>query len=362
MIEIPSDLHPDLVPLVFLLGNWQGAGVFDFPGSEKCNFGQEVTFTHDGRDFLEYVSHTWVLDADGEKVRPAGDRVRLLAHRRRPQGRGRDGPRPGRRRDLVRRARRQEAADRPGHRRGGPAQLRGPYTGGKRLYGYVKSDLMWVGEKATPEVELRPYMSAHLKKVVTPGRGDGPRTWTTCRTTASPSSSRTARARGRPVTWDFAGCRRAGSYTWARGEHRLEERPARARLPADAAAAAGAGGRRRSGHATPDDILVRGAADRGRGQHLHRLPDPGAAGGAGPGQPRPPGARRADVPPGRPPPPHPPGLPGLRRRSSRPTWRSAAQFTDEAAGTIRLRDRHEALRDLRPLCQLRTPGRRCAGS
>ncbi|NEE21890.1 FABP family protein, partial [Streptomyces sp. SID7499] len=44
----------------------------------------------------------------------------------------------------------------------------GPYSGGKRLYGYVKSDLMWVGEKATPEVELRPYMSAHLKKVVTP--------------------------------------------------------------------------------------------------------------------------------------------------------------------------------------------------
>ncbi len=27
---------------------------------------------------------------------------------------------------------------------------------------------MWVGEKATPEVELRPYMSAQLKKVVTP--------------------------------------------------------------------------------------------------------------------------------------------------------------------------------------------------
>ena len=54
----------------------------------------------------------------------------------------------------------------------------GPYTGGKRLYGYVKSDLMWVGEKQTPEVELRPYMSAHLKKVVTPERrralGEGP--------------------------------------------------------------------------------------------------------------------------------------------------------------------------------------------
>jgi hypothetical protein len=27
---------------------------------------------------------------------------------------------------------------------------------------------MWVGEKATPEIPLRPYMSAHLKKVVDP--------------------------------------------------------------------------------------------------------------------------------------------------------------------------------------------------
>ena len=92
MIEIPSDLHPDLVPLAFLLGNWEGAGVFDFPGAEKCNFGQEVTFTHDGRPFLEYVSHTWVLDDEGEQGPPAGDRERLLAHRRRPQGRG--GHRP----------------------------------------------------------------------------------------------------------------------------------------------------------------------------------------------------------------------------------------------------------------------------
>jgi hypothetical protein len=27
---------------------------------------------------------------------------------------------------------------------------------------------MWVGEKQTPDVPLRPYMSAQLKKVVTP--------------------------------------------------------------------------------------------------------------------------------------------------------------------------------------------------
>ena len=70
MIEIPSDLHKDLVPLAFLLGNWAGAGGHDFPRSEKCNFGQEVTFTHAGRDFLGYHSHTRVLDIDGNKGRP----------------------------------------------------------------------------------------------------------------------------------------------------------------------------------------------------------------------------------------------------------------------------------------------------
>ncbi|UKY52021.1 FABP family protein [Streptomyces inhibens] len=165
MIEIPSDLNPALVPLAFLLGRWEGAGVYDFPGTEKCNFGQEVTFTHDGRDFLEYTSHSWVLDNEGKKVRPlesesgywridADRKVEIvmvrdqgvvevwygeLAHQK-PQI------------DLA-----TDAIARTG--------AAGPYSGGKRLYGYVNSDLMWVGEKSTPDVPLRPYMSAHLKKV-----------------------------------------------------------------------------------------------------------------------------------------------------------------------------------------------------
>jgi THAP4-like, heme-binding beta-barrel domain len=168
MIEIPSDLHPDLVPLAFLLGNWQGAGVFDFPGAQKCNFGQEVVFTHDGRPFLEYVSHSWVLDAEGAKVAPLESESgywRIGADRRIEVVMSRDAgvieiwygelaegkPQIDLVTDAV--ARLGDAA---------------PYSAGKRLYGYVKSDLMWVGEKATPEVELRPYMSAHLKKVVDP--------------------------------------------------------------------------------------------------------------------------------------------------------------------------------------------------
>ena len=168
MIEIPSDLHKDLVPLVFLLGNWTGAGVHDFPGSQKCNFGQEVSFTHDGRDFLEYHSHTWVLDGEGNKVRPLESESgfwRIDADRRVEVTLVRS--------DGVVEVWYGELADKkPQIDLATDAVARtaasGPYSGGKRLYGYVNSDLMWVGEKQTPEVELRPYMSAQLKKVVTP--------------------------------------------------------------------------------------------------------------------------------------------------------------------------------------------------
>jgi hypothetical protein len=168
MIQIPSDLNPSLLPLAFLLGTWEGVGVADFPGEEKCNFGQSVTFSQDGRDFLEYVSHSWVLDAEGNQVRPLESESgfwRVDADRKveivmvRDQGiveiwygdLGAKKPQI----DLVTDAVARTAAS-------------GPYSGGKRLYGYVNSDLMWVGEKSTPDVELRPYMSAHLKKVVSP--------------------------------------------------------------------------------------------------------------------------------------------------------------------------------------------------
>ncbi|MBT2449814.1 FABP family protein [Streptomyces sp. ISL-43] len=168
MIQIPSDLNPSLVPLAFLLGNWEGAGVFDFPGEEKCNFGQEVVFSHDGRDFLEYHSHSWVLDAEGNKVGPLESESgywRIDSDRRVEMVMVRDhgvveiwygdlaAQKP--QIDLVTDAVARTATSRP-------------HSGGKRLYGYVKGDLMWVGEKTTPDVELRPYMSAQLKKVVTP--------------------------------------------------------------------------------------------------------------------------------------------------------------------------------------------------
>ncbi|MFG2886610.1 FABP family protein [Streptomyces sp. NPDC048297] len=168
MIEIPSDLHKDLVPLAFLLGNWAGAGVHDFPGAQKCNFGQEVSFSHDGRDFLEYHSHTWVLDEDGNKVRPLESESgfwRIRPDRKIEVTTTRDD-------GTVEIWYGEMADQKPQIDLATETMARLPdslpYSGGKRLYGYVKGDLMWVGEKQTPEVELRPYMSAQLKKVVTP--------------------------------------------------------------------------------------------------------------------------------------------------------------------------------------------------
>jgi hypothetical protein len=174
MIEIPSDLHPSLTPLAFLLGTWQGAGVcapFEEeggPGQDALNFGQEATFAHDGRDHLSYASRTWVLDADGNRTRPLesehgywridGER-RIEAVMVRDQG-------------VAEVWYGQLAEGKPQIDLATDAVARTPaapgYTGGKRLYGYVKGDLMWVGEKSTPTVPLRPYMSAHLKKAVDP--------------------------------------------------------------------------------------------------------------------------------------------------------------------------------------------------
>ncbi|MFJ1703607.1 FABP family protein [Kitasatospora sp. NPDC088346] len=177
MIEIPSDLHKDVVPLAFLLGTWEGAGVFDFPGSEKCNFGQEVVFRHDGRAFLEFRSRTWVLDNEGEKVRPLENehafwRVTTNQH-------GSSGER-----EIEVSSVRDDGTVEIWYGKlhdGKPqidlatdavARIEGSaaYSGGKRLFGLVGEELLWVGEKSAPEVPLRPYMSAQLKKVLNPAK------------------------------------------------------------------------------------------------------------------------------------------------------------------------------------------------
>ncbi len=69
-MEIPSDLAPALLPVAWLLGRWEGAGVVGYPTMESVNFGQEIEVTQDGRPFLRWTSRSWLLDDDGNQVRP----------------------------------------------------------------------------------------------------------------------------------------------------------------------------------------------------------------------------------------------------------------------------------------------------
>lgn len=79
MTDAPADapapdlppLHERLEPLAFLVGTWHGLGVMGYPTVDEARYEQEVVFRHDGRPFLEYASRTWLVDDQGERIRPS---------------------------------------------------------------------------------------------------------------------------------------------------------------------------------------------------------------------------------------------------------------------------------------------------
>jgi hypothetical protein len=157
------DLHPRLLPLFFLIGRWEGAGVVGYPTIESANFGQEISFSHNGKPFLIYSSRTWLIEADGSIGRPLametgywrpqddGALEVVLAH---PTGIVEIylGQITGTRVELatdavVRTATAKEV------------------TAGKRLYGLIDTDLGWVYDLAAVGQPLQSHVSAQLKRV-----------------------------------------------------------------------------------------------------------------------------------------------------------------------------------------------------
>ena len=64
--------HPLLAPVLGLLGTWRGRGEGGYPTLDgDFAYGQEVTYSHDGRPFLRYEARAWLLDADDAPLRPA---------------------------------------------------------------------------------------------------------------------------------------------------------------------------------------------------------------------------------------------------------------------------------------------------
>jgi THAP4-like, heme-binding beta-barrel domain len=158
-------VHPDLAPLGFLLGRWEGAGVGGYPTISSFQFGQEVSFSHNGKPFLIYTSRTWRLDEDGQIGAPLGTETGywrprpdnqvevMLAH---PTGIVEiylgeiSGTRIEMATDVV--ARTATAKE---------------VTAGHRLYGLAgpTQDLAYAYDMAAMGQRLQPHLSAQLKRV-----------------------------------------------------------------------------------------------------------------------------------------------------------------------------------------------------
>lgn len=91
MIEIPSGLSSELVPLSWLLGVWEGTGVIDYKiGANRVQheFGQRISFSHDGLPYINYSAFSWQLDDDATPLAAETGYWRL----HRPRADGDPGP------------------------------------------------------------------------------------------------------------------------------------------------------------------------------------------------------------------------------------------------------------------------------
>lgn len=160
--EIPSDLHPDLVPLAWLLGGWHGNGRGEYPTIDPFTFEQDVVFAHDGRPFVHYFSRAWITDDEGKQVRNGALETGFL----RPTGEGQvelvlahatgfaeiwygsvEGPRLTLTTDVVARTQTAKA-----------------YTAGQRMYGLVDGDLMYAYDMAAEGQEMQSHLWGRLKR------------------------------------------------------------------------------------------------------------------------------------------------------------------------------------------------------
>ena len=197
MIEIPTDLPAELVPLSWLIGIWEGTGVLDYAAGDdhtELEFGQRISFSHDNLPYLNYSATSWVLD---EQRTPLAAETgywrlsrKLIEGDAGPAMLPGVGPRPFNTAQSVETLRNSHggfdidvAIIHPdGVSELYLGQVAGPridlatdavvrtagakeYTAATRLYGLVEGHLLWAWDIAALGEELRTHSSARLAKV-----------------------------------------------------------------------------------------------------------------------------------------------------------------------------------------------------
>ena len=196
MIELPSDLPADLVPLSWLLGVWEGVGVIDYHVDDEHYSGEfthRVSFSHDGGDFLNYSATAEMTDTRRPLVSEVG--FWRLSRARTGADAG-PGLLPAIAEPVVRTVDDVEALRQPGggfeievnlvHSDGVSelylGQVNGPridiatdavvrtasaasYGAASRMYGLVDSHLLWAWDIAALGAPLASHASARLAKV-----------------------------------------------------------------------------------------------------------------------------------------------------------------------------------------------------
>lgn len=202
--DLPLDLTPELAPLSWLLGSWEGQGRLRDGADDTEIFYQRMDFTERGLPFVEYRAESWLCEADGTLLRPLTVESGFWQVDR-PRQVGDVGPGmvPADIVPVYRSAEDVEALRSEGGSFGitatithpgslaelyygrirGPqlqlvtdAVLRGseagPYQRATRLAGLVNGQLFWRWDSsASPDGELEPHASAILDRMPDPTHG-----------------------------------------------------------------------------------------------------------------------------------------------------------------------------------------------
>lgn len=161
----PEGLAPEVYPLAWLVGTWNGGGVIDHPAIGRKTFTQRLTFDHDGGPYLRFEStlrdDETVWSTETGYWRVSTERPDGLEEDRHPlevvvaDAAGRMTLYVG----AAARGRIDLASDAMA-RTASSADVRAS----KRMYGMVEGRLMWVEELAAFGEPLRDYASAELDR------------------------------------------------------------------------------------------------------------------------------------------------------------------------------------------------------